>query len=46
MKPENIFMGEDGYVAVADYGLAKMLDGHMKTSTYAGTPDYMAPEML
>ena len=23
MKPENIFMGEDGYISVADYGLSK-----------------------
>lgn len=39
-------MGEDGYVCVADYGLAKLLEKAAVTRTYCGTPEYMAPEMI
>jgi serine/threonine protein kinase len=26
LKPENILMGEDGYIYLADFGLAKILE--------------------
>ena len=37
---------EDGYVRVTDFGISKILEGKEKASTYCGTPEYMAPEIL
>jgi len=39
-------MEDDGYVAVADYGLATELGGEKLRRTLAGTPGYMAPEAI
>ena len=48
MKPENILIDEDGYVKLADFGLAK--DGLSKKGerahTFVGSPAYLAPEMF
>lgn len=46
LKPENILVGEDGYVLVADFGLAKLIKDGEATSTFCGTPEYLAPEIL
>ena len=46
MKPENILMDVDGYIALADYGLAKIIDDKKLTTTFCGTPEYLAPEMV
>ena len=44
IKPENIMYGADGEVRLVDFGLAKDTKHHMKS--YAGTPYFMAPEVL
>lgn len=44
IKPENIMFGRDGEVRLVDFGLAKDTPMHMKS--YAGTPYFMAPEVL
>ena len=44
IKPENIMFGRDGEVRLVDFGLAKDSLAHMKS--YAGTPYFMAPEVL
>ncbi len=48
VKPENILLGRDGRVKIADFGLAKVTDpaGVSLTGTRQamGTPHYMAPE--
>ena len=47
MKPENILIGSDGYVRLTDFGISKRgLKKDKQTSTFCGTDDYIAPEML
>jgi len=43
LKPNNILLGDDGYLAIADLGLAKEISW---TSTWDsfGSPEYMPPE--
>lgn len=47
LKLENILLTPDGHIKIADYGLCKdeMWYGS-KTSTFCGTPEFMAPEIL
>ncbi|KZP01332.1 hypothetical protein CALVIDRAFT_532947 [Calocera viscosa TUFC12733] len=47
LKLDNILLTLDGHVKVADYGLCKeeMWYGET-TSTFCGTPEFMAPEIL
>jgi serum/glucocorticoid-regulated kinase 2 len=45
LKLENILVGEDGYLKIIDYGLAKMLGEDEVTTSFCGTPEYLAPEM-
>lgn len=46
LKLENILIGEDGYIKIIDYGLAKMLGENQETTSFCGTPEYLAPEMV
>ena len=47
LKPENLLFSsvEDKIVKIADFGESKSFRGG-KLSTYCGTPDYMAPEII
>jgi len=46
LKPENVLMDEDGYLKLADFGMAKHLKEGEKTMSFCGTPEYLAPEVI
>lgn len=46
IKPENILMGQDGYLYLADFGLAKEMTNRDYTTSFCGTPEYLAPEII
>jgi serine/threonine protein kinase len=48
LKPENILVDRDGHLRITDFGLVKteMKSEAATTSTFCGTPEYIAPEML
>jgi len=42
MKPENILLNSDGYILLADFGLAKIRDDDSgEPNSFCGTPDYL-----
>ena len=46
IKPENILIEEDGYLKLIDFGMAKILEGDEKATSFCGTPEYLAPEII
>jgi len=49
IKPENLLLDGNYNLKLADFGFAKILagdDGSFNLSTYCGTKNYMAPEIL
>jgi len=41
-----VLVGEDGYLMLADFGLAKMVQEGEIANSFCGTAEYLAPEML
>ncbi len=46
LKPDNVLLGTDGQIKLADFGLARAVSTSTTTKTLIGTVGYVAPELV